>query len=177
MQPIGYVDEEILEYIRDNVMKCIGVLIELSGKTFQLKNDFLNKMRNQYLAEPIFHSLKRTVNGYDIVLGIADIDAYSYGYNFIFGIAGHNIALVFLRRLRPEFWGDKPDKHKFFIRILKECLHELGHAFGLMHCRNPRCVMRFSNTIMDTDFKRAAFCMNCSRRLEAIGVKVYSKII
>jgi len=158
-------------------MKSIEVTIEISEKIFQLRNEFLNKSRNQYLAEPIFYSLGKIINGYDRVLGIADIDAYSYGYNFIFGIAGYRIALVFLKRLRPEFWGEEHNKHKFLKRILKECLHELGHTFGLTHCRNPRCVMKFSNTIMDTDFKRAAFCINCSRRLEVSGIKVYSKIV
>jgi len=26
---------------------------------------------------------------------------------------------------------------------------ELGHTFGLGHCENPRCVMFFSNSLMD----------------------------
>jgi archaemetzincin len=38
-----------------------------------------------------------------------------------------------------------------------EAVHELGHAFGLTHCEKSRCVMHFSNSLQDTDFKHYIF--------------------
>jgi len=35
-------------------------------------------------------------------------------------------------------------------RVIKEAVHELGHAFGLTHCENSKCVMHFSNSLQDT---------------------------
>ncbi|MBV9667768.1 MAG: hypothetical protein JO327_06520, partial [Nitrososphaeraceae archaeon] len=38
----------------------------------------------------------------------------------------------------------KADEYLFYQRIVKEAVHELGHAFGMNHCRNTSCVMHFS---------------------------------
>ncbi|TLX91314.1 MAG: hypothetical protein E6K97_02920 [Thaumarchaeota archaeon] len=37
--------------------------------------------------------------------------------------------------------------------MVKECVHELGHIFGFVHCPNIECVMYFSNSLSDTDIK------------------------
>ncbi len=51
-------------------------------------------------------------------------------------------------------------------RVVKEAIHELGHTYGLGHCRDARCIMYFSNSLLDTDRKGAAFCVNCRRMVE-----------
>jgi archaemetzincin len=40
----------------------------------------------------------------------------------------------------------------------------LGHTYGLVHCRNPHCVMFFSNSLIDTDVKGPDFCQKCKPR-------------
>jgi archaemetzincin len=44
-------------------------------------------------------------------------------------------------------------------------VHELGHTYGLRHCRDPRCVMHFSNSLHDTDVKGAGFCPRCRAQM------------
>jgi archaemetzincin len=51
------------------------------------------------------------------------------------------------------------------LRTLKEANHELGHTFGLHHCENV-CVMKFSNSLADTDKKPAIFCDTCLKNLQ-----------
>ena len=58
-----------------------------------------------------------------------------------------------------------PDDALFLQRAVKEAVHELGHTCGLGHCRNPRCVMFFSNTLHDTDVKGPGFCTACRDKL------------
>ncbi|OYT52052.1 MAG: hypothetical protein B6U73_00475 [Desulfurococcales archaeon ex4484_204] len=36
-------------------------------------------------------------------------------------------------------------------RVRKEVMHEVDHLLGLNHCSNPLCIMRFSNSILDTN--------------------------
>ncbi len=51
------------------------------------------------------------------------------------------VSAIYLPRLRQEFYGLNTDKSLFYQRIIKEAVHELGHAFGLKHCNNSICVM------------------------------------
>ena len=97
------------------------------------------------------------------ILAICDFDAYSGHLNFVFGEAhlDGSISAIYLSRLRQEFYGLKPDKSLFYQRIVKEAVHELGHAFGLNHCKDTKCVMHFSNSLYDTDIKTSHFCNVC----------------
>lgn len=70
-------------------------------------------------------------------------------------------AVISLFRLRAD-----ADEETFHRRAVKEAVHELGHTWGLSHCPHPRCVMRFSNSLEDTDRKETEWCGSCGRKLE-----------
>ena len=83
---------------------------------------------------------------------IIDIDIYTNGMNFIFGIAGGGRAIVSSYRLDS------------IQMIEKEVIHEIGHVFGLSHCKN-RCVMQFSNCLEEAMEKPSQFCQECIKKL------------
>jgi archaemetzincin len=122
--------------------------------------------RNQWNSPKLLGSLLEKFNpATDTkILVIFDADAYSYGLNFVLGEAIGNgpIAIIYLPRIKQEFYGLKPNEQMFYERLVKESVHELGHTFGLAHCNNTRCVMHFSNSLQDTDFKKRSFCESCS---------------
>ena len=101
------------------------------------------------------------------ILAICDFDAYSDKLNFVFGEAylDGSICAIYLPRLRQEFYGLNADKSLFYQRMVKEAVHELGHAFGLSHCENIKCVMHFSNSLPDTDIKTNHLCNVCRGHL------------
>jgi transposase-like protein len=68
-------------------------------------------------------------------------------------------------RLRQEFYGLVSDVDFFQQRIMKEAVHELGHVFRLSHCETRSCVMHFSNSLHNTDFKQHTFCKRCNASL------------
>ncbi|HZU07157.1 MAG TPA: archaemetzincin family Zn-dependent metalloprotease [Chloroflexota bacterium] len=116
--------------------------------------------RRQHQAEPLLARLAALRGDAERLLGIAALDLFTPGLNFIFGLARPDgaVALIALARLRPEFWGQPADPQLLCQRAIKEAVHELGHTYGLAHCRDPACVMWFSNTLEETDRKSDAFC-------------------
>ncbi len=101
------------------------------------------------------------------LLVLTDFDLYKTSHRFIFGDAdeAQSLAIVSLHRLRPEFYSEERDPNVLFQRTLKECVHELGHLFGLKHCFNARCGMYYANSIFETDNKTSYFCETCDRRV------------
>ncbi|MFB3816624.1 MAG: archaemetzincin family Zn-dependent metalloprotease [Candidatus Methylomirabilales bacterium] len=101
------------------------------------------------------------------LVGITDADLFIPVLTFVFGEAqlGGRAAVVSLARLRETFDRRPAPPELVEARLLKECLHELGHTYGLVHCAGASCVMSRSNTVMDVDGKTAAFCRACRLRL------------
>jgi archaemetzincin len=99
---------------------------------------------------------------------VTEHDLYGPSLNFVFGEAdlGNRVAIISLSRLSPGFYGFSEDVERFQERALKEAVHELGHTYGLGHCSNPLCVMHFSNSLLDTDIKKATFCPECEKRFK-----------
>jgi archaemetzincin len=100
------------------------------------------------------------------ILAIFDIDAYSSGFDFVFGEAyyGGRVAAIYLSRLKQQFYDLKPNSLLFYQRLVKEAIHELGHACGIAHCKNTKCVMNFSTSLRDIDNKERSFCKSCNRK-------------
>ena len=128
----------------------------------------LNSTRQQLFLSTLTSKVLRGSSEDDGVrLAVTEFDLYKTSHRFIYGDADETqaIAAVSLHRLRSEYYGEEPDANILFQRTLKECVHELGHAFGLKHCYNARCAMYYSNSIFETDNKMSHFCEVCDRRL------------
>jgi archaemetzincin len=130
----------------------------------QLNSDKLLR----WLATSIANNTKSYHPRKTIILGLCNFDAYSPGLNFVFGQASltGGVAAMYLPRLKQDFHGRGADTSIIFIeRVLKEATHEVGHAFGLEHCPKRSCVMHFSNSLADTDYKAKDFCNTCRNKL------------
>jgi len=75
---------------------------------------------------------------------------------------GGRAALVSVARLRQPFYGLPPNTWLLCDRASTTALHELGHTFGLVHCRNTSCVMSLSADVVQVDAKQCAFCRSCT---------------
>ncbi|MCS7171220.1 MAG: archaemetzincin family Zn-dependent metalloprotease [Aquificaceae bacterium] len=119
-------------------------------------------VRKQYCAGKLLEYISR-VYFPDMLklIAIFPFDLYEEGLNFVFGIAqlGGTYAVVSTYRLFD------PNERLYFERIFKEVNHELGHSFGLTHCKTLGCVMNFSNSLWEVDAKGRFFCEKCNKIL------------
>jgi archaemetzincin len=97
------------------------------------------------------------------IVGITDVDLFVPVLTFVFGEAQLNgkAALVSVSRLKNEFYGLPKNEKVLMDRIGKEVIHELGHTFGLFHCKNYACVMSSSMYVENIDLKSSEFCGDC----------------
>ncbi|WP_423792020.1 archaemetzincin family Zn-dependent metalloprotease [Methanocaldococcus indicus] len=163
IQPIGKVNKEILDFLSTNLEKLFGD-VELL-EPIKILDIAYNPLRNQYCSTILLKYLPIFKDG--ITLGITEEDLYANNLNFVFGEAEllGKRAIISLKRLNPEFYGMQRNDFLYKIRALKEAVHEIGHVLGLKHCKNRRCVMSFSNSILDVDYKDIFFCRDCLNKL------------
>jgi archaemetzincin len=171
LQPIGAVNRGAIAFLDDELGSIFGAIEERPAT--EVPANALVPERDQLDGAAVLQSLPAPDLGAgDVVLGVIDEDLFVADLNFIFGLAYGNRAIISLARLRQEFYGLSSDSDLFRERVLKEAVHELGHVFGLPHCTDRSCVMCFSNSITDTDFKRWRYCERCRGMLEDSGVVV-----
>ena len=128
-----------------------------------------DETRGQYHSSQILLGLRnQSVQGSDKIMAIVPFDLFIPILTFVFGEAQLDgpAAVVSVFRLRPEFYGLPPSPVITVDRLIKESIHELGHTFGLRHCRQMECVLNASTYVEEIDFKSSAFCSACAHELQ-----------
>jgi archaemetzincin len=163
---VGKVDRKIFDLIKDDLKTTFDRPVWV-GEGLPEPDYAFNPRRKQYLSTLILKTLleQKENTVYEKMLGITDHDLYVPELSFVFGEAGRKAGVISLTRLREEFYNLPPDQSLFKRRILTEAVHELGHTYGLRHCKNSQCVMFFSNHLKDTDRKGPSFCPECKIQL------------
>jgi archaemetzincin len=163
---VGEIDKNVMDWLKNDLNKVFNKQVS-TGREMPEPDYAYHKKRNQYLSTVILNAIleQKEYVPYEKILGIVDHDLYVPELNFVFGEAGRKAAVISLTRLRQSFYLLTEDQNLFHQRVLTEAVHELGHTFGLGHCGNPKCVMFFSNSLMDTDRKGSEFCPDCRSNL------------
>jgi len=165
LAPTGNIDLAVLESLRQPLAAAYRGEVVI-GKSLPLRPESLNPERRPTDAQAILESIPNASRG-AWSLGVANVDLFVRGLNFVFGLADDagRRALISLWRLRQEAYGLPRDDLLFRRRALTEAVHELGHAHGLGRCSSASCVMHFSNSLSETDAKGCDFCSDCRRKM------------
>ena len=96
-------------------------------------------------------------------------DIFATRFNFVFGLANHDLGVGLISTARLTEWHDGISSSQMKERVLKEAAHEIGHLGGLVHCEKETCFMAFSETIEKVDKKLPMLCEDCRRKLKTNG--------
>jgi archaemetzincin len=165
---VGQVDTSALIAVQKGLTDALtGTCVGISEAIMPLLVKAYDAPRQQYRSTPILAMMTEQFGpaSAERLLGVTEADLYAPGLNFVFGEAESlgTAAIISLFRLKPTFYGQSRNDTLFYERAIKEAVHEVGHTLGLPHCKDPLCVMFFSNNIQMTDAKRSKFCQRCGK--------------
>ena len=162
------VDSRVLTSVRSVVERTFGRTVHVwSGR--ERPADAFDPRRQQHSSTRILQWLvDRRPEYAHKVLAVTDVDLFIPILTFVFGEAQLDgaAAIVSTARLRTNHGSS--NTRLLTARLAKECVHELGHTFGLIHCNRPGCVMTRSVNVLDVDAKTASFCQDCWARYQEL---------
>ena len=165
--PVGETEAPFLDALEARIVPGLPVEPVVRGECLD-SDAFHDSARNQVHSTALLGALSGLAPARgDRVLGVATRDLFIPILTFVFGEAelGGCAAVFSTARLDPAFYGLPSDPGLILDRAVKEARHELGHTFGLIHCRDMDCVMRASTDVGEVDVKSAGFCRECRRQL------------
>jgi archaemetzincin len=160
---LGPIDPEILRRLCTNIAKFLKLPVRvlppqpLPAQTYHLTRHQYNS--TQLLEFILDHGETEAFR----ILGVTSGDLYIPILTFVFGEAQVNgkAAIISLFRPRGDPDGTPPSRTVLLERLTKLGLHELGHTFGLGHCREDGCLMGFSSNLEKLDQTGIALCDYC----------------
>ena len=155
------------EEVARTVGRVLGAPARLSLDRLDLQPAFDASRRQHNSTVLLAQLLRLAAEPGEKLVAVVDVDLFIPILTFVFGEAqlDGRAAIVSTARLRNEFYGLERDAVLERQRLEKEIVHEVGHTFGLLHCRQFECVMRSSTYVEEIDVKRVEMCARCGEML------------
>jgi archaemetzincin len=161
-------DRELMGHVRLHLARAFDRPATLWTGAARPRHAF-DPRRKQHASGVILRWLLETGPSGGKVLGVTDRDLFIPILTYVFGEAqlGGRAALVSLARLAEDVELLGPQL--LVERLAKEAVHEVGHAFGLVHCDVDGCVMGRSPAVREVDLKGAALCGECRAKYRQLS--------
>lgn len=178
IQPLGDVPQRHLDSVRVALHNEHSATVHVAEEVPLPEHAFVTIRSPRYRADTLIAWLKATKpDSVDHVVGITTKDisatkhepsggikepAWKYTDFGIFGLGyvGGPSCVISTFRL-----GDN-DRPRFFDRLMKIAVHELGHNRALPHCSDTTCVMRDAvERMASIDRAGRGFCGECRKRV------------
>ena len=163
VSPIGDIPTEILEAICRELER----IFEYPTVTESLLGDIKfahDEGRDQYHSTVILERLCESAPASaEKILAVTREDLFIPILTHVYGEAqlGGRSSIISTCRL-DEALPPIRTGGLFLKRVLKEAVHELGHTFKLLHCKDKTCIMHYCRSIRDVDRKSEDLCRYCA---------------
>jgi archaemetzincin len=161
-------DPALMDHVRRHLARAFDLPIVAWNAPERPRHAYDPK-RRQHASGTILRWLVETGPRGGKVLGVTDRDLFIPILTYVFGEAqlGGAAAIVSTARLAED--ADAVGRQVLVERLAKEAVHEVGHAFGLVHCGTEGCVMSRSPAVREVDEKSSLPCAECRARLSQEG--------
>jgi len=163
--PLGEVDYLMINKLATNISTALSVSSNIM-QGVKIPPESYNIMRSQYFSTVILQHLEfKKANKKEIILGILEEDIYNSNGHYIISDFDRltSCGVISLLHFRSDFYGLPENEKWVFPRLFKESFKIVGQLIGLKACRNPRCVMYYSDEMREIDDKRDKLCDICRR--------------
>ena len=164
---VGSPPPTLLKDLEGPLAMHLGLPVVASKVALSRPDYAFNKDRSQYHCNAIMRRLVTLLEpGQSLVMGVTDADLFVPDSAFVFGEADResHSAVVSTARLRTG-----ADLDQLRRRVQVEGVHQAGHLLGLSYCEDPRCVMFFAQTPVDSDRKQLGLCNVCRNELAKLN--------
>lgn len=176
LQPYGDFPREMMDSISKALTDVYGFQVKVLEAKKLPESAFVTIKSPRYRADTILDVQERNFpDGIDFMLGLTTRDISTTVYD--------DDGNIQEPKYKYEDWGifglgSRPgptcvvsifrfvNKKNFYDRLMKICVHEIGHNIGLDHCESEHCVMRDANEKITTiDDEKMELCDNCRQSL------------
>ncbi|MDP4172790.1 MAG: archaemetzincin family Zn-dependent metalloprotease [Bacteroidota bacterium] len=168
--PIEFSNTSLLSSIFSEVQKAFssGSRTNIISLPLEVKSAYYSDRGQYFSTQIIADTIKLTGQISGKVLLLVEFDLFVPVFTYVFGEAQLNgkHSIVSVSRLHEELYSGKTNENLLRERTKKEVLHELGHNFGLTHCKDWDCVMHQSQGVEEIDIKGSYYCKNCSKIID-----------
>ncbi len=162
ISPIGDIDADLTLAVSREVQRVFGIATETLHLVASVDFAF-DASRVQYHSTKILEHLAASAPARALkVLAITDVDLFIPILTYVYGEAqlGGKASIISIHRLAEGLVSVNAEE-TFLYRAGKEAVHELGHTFKLLHCREKTCIMHYCRSIRDVDRKSDHLCRYC----------------
>ncbi len=167
---MGSVDRVAVKIAAASIQTFFGLPVDVEDPV-PMPDEALMTERGQYDAAALMGYVDSIAMGPDKRMGITSRDITLPFLTYLYGeaqVAGR-VAVISTFRLKGDSPGFHPDRSLVYDRLAKVSVHETGHLLGLIHCRDPGCIMNFSPGLEHLDRLTIRFCTHCNGYLKEGG--------
>lgn len=163
--PFGTVSDKDLQIMRDIIQQDFLKTNVMIDKFIDLPTQSYNTERQQYDADVLRDLLEKRSSDQSVrIVGVADVDLFAPGINFVFSdpSVGGNSLVLSVTRLHLDYDLENAIKDENLLkeRYRKVVLRALGvtFGFGVSPFVERSCMMAFSNSLEKLDAKGTSWC-------------------
>jgi len=176
--PVGDHFRDVYKPLSREIRRILGYHPEIIHLLDEINFAF-NRERGQSHSTPVLEKLASMAPSHAIrIIALTKEDLFIPILTHVYGEAqlGGRAGIVSTFRLAENLSHLSREKN-LHARIAKEAIHELGHTFNLLHCRERTCIMHYCRSIADVDKKSDNLCKYCRTLLEDEKKRLAGKVI